>query len=57
MQNSPMVQRVIAVLVALLIAFPIAAALSPPDPFTQLVYVAVLLVLAYPVAMQLQDWV
>lgn len=57
MQNSPTVRRVVSLLVALLIALPIASVLAPPDPYTQLLYVGILLVLAYPVATQLQDWV
>lgn len=56
-QTSPNVRRLISLLVALLIAFPLASVLAPPDPFTQLLYVGILLVLAFPVATQLQDWV
>jgi Sec-independent protein secretion pathway component TatC len=57
MQPSPTVQRLVTLLIALLVAFLLSSVFSPPDPFTQLLHVGLLTVLAYPVAAQLQQWV
>lgn len=57
METSPNVQRLVTLLIALLVAFVLSSVFSPPDPFTQLLHVGVLTVLAYPVVAKVQQWV
>ncbi|GAB7093090.1 hypothetical protein JCM30237_02420 [Halolamina litorea] len=57
MVDSRPVRVVVSLLVALLIAVPIASAAAPPDPIVQLPVVVLLVGLAYPIATRLQDWV
>ncbi|KPN31890.1 hypothetical protein SY89_02647 [Halolamina pelagica] len=57
MQISPTVRRVVTLLIALPVAFLLSSVFSPPAQFTQLLHVALLTVLAYPIIAQLQKWV
>lgn len=50
MLDSPLAQFILTVIVAPIVVYPVAAILTPPDLFTQLLAAGVLMVIALPVA-------